>query len=502
MPFGPWRPDQPEYLNDGTPYVRNVLMASSKSYGPFPQLGNFTNSGLTERSQGGAGFVSTSGVVNLFTGDRQNLYALIGASATFSNVSSALNAYSVDPKDMWKFEFFKNQVIATQIGNAPQAFTVGVSSAFANLSAGAPKAKYVAAIKDQFLMLAYTSDGTYGVQPQRYWWSAVGDATNWPTPGSTAAITVQSSFNDILNGQGVITGLVGGLAGADGVIFQEHSVRKIMYSGAPAFFETIPCANVRGCLAPGSIVQVGTMVFYYGEDGFYSFDGTTATPIGGDKVDQFFLKDCQFANLHRMVGAADPLSKNVFWAYPNTYADDGTPNRILVYNWLYGEWTLIEESVEMLTRFVGIGFTLDQLWTVLGFKIDEVPFPFDSNVWIGGRYNIGFFGPDHKLGYTVGSPMEAILRTKQFSLFPGRRTLSRKVRPLVDGGTPTVSMGSTDVLGTALTWGPTQAINSLGFVPGRKSGRYLQAELRIPAGTAWSHCMGLEIDAAEVKGTR
>jgi hypothetical protein len=125
-----------------------------------------------------------------------------------------------------------------------------------------------------------TTDGTFGPQPQRVWWPAIDDPTNWPTPGTSAAAAVQSDYQDLVGDAGWVQGIVGNLGTADGAVFQERAVIRMQYVGPPAIFAFSTAEGVRGTPAPGSLVQVGNLVYYLGEDGFYVFDGSQSMPIG------------------------------------------------------------------------------------------------------------------------------------------------------------------------------------------------------------------------------
>ena len=91
-----------------------------------------------------------------------------------------------------------------------------------DLDAAAPKAKTMAVIKD-FVMVGDTNDGTDGDQPNRVWWPAINDPTNWPTPGSSSAAQVQSDYQN-LPGTGRVQKVAPAIGGADGAVFCERGI--------------------------------------------------------------------------------------------------------------------------------------------------------------------------------------------------------------------------------------------------------------------------------------
>ena len=72
----------------------------------------------------------------------------------------------------------------------------------------------------------------------------------------------------------------------------------------------------------------------------------------------------------------------------------------------------------------------------------------------------------------------------------------RGVRPLSDGGPPSVALGTRSRLTDAVQWGPDVPQNDRGNSPQHASGRYLRARLKMPPGQSWTHLQGIdEIDA-------
>ena len=130
-----------------------------------------------------------------------------------------------------------------------------------------------------------------------------------------------------------VTGLVSNLGGADGAVFFERGVQRMIYQGPPAIFGFYPAEGVRGCNASNSIVQVGPVVYYLGEDGFYVFDGTSSQPIGAQRVDKWFFGNVDQTHIDKVIGAVDAINKIVFWVYPSIGSTDGVCDQVLLYNW-------------------------------------------------------------------------------------------------------------------------------------------------------------------------
>lgn len=492
LPIAEYTPDLPA-IGGGSRTVQNVIPRTPLSYGPFPNMAVFSNA-LAKRCQGSAAYINPDGTIAVFAGDANDLYTLTGSSPSWVNASKSAAAYSTTSDSQWGFALYGTQVIAANLSDAIQTFTLGTSTKFADLAAAAPKAKFAATVKT-WLMVAHTNDGTFGFQPQRVWWAANNDATNWPTPGTAAAAQYQSDFVDLFGEGGFIQGIVGNLGTADGAVFQEHSVWRVVYEGPPGNFGFYPAEGVRGTPAPYSIVQLGNLVYYLGEDGFYVFDGTSSLPIGVNKVDKTFFAQLDQSSFSRVVGVADPINKIVMWAYPGTSSVNGTPNSILIYNWDLKRWSFVTGlTIETLVRVLSFGYTLDQLYTILGYTIDGLPFNLDSRAWTGGRLLLAAFDTNHKLNYFNGANLAPTVDTAEVQPFPGKTASISNTRPLVDGGTPSVAIGYRNRLVDSSTYTTPVAINAIGACPQRANGRYLKGEITLPAASSFTHIQGIEVE--------
>lgn len=488
-----WRPDLPSLGSGYSVNVLNVLPRTANTYGPFPSFMAYATSSLPVRVFGAVAILDSGDNVNTFAGTAGNLYLMTVAGPTFSNVSKSAGAYHVGQDESWSFALFGDNVIATNIGDPIQSFVCETSTKFADLSADAPKARYVAVVKG-WLFAANTFDATDGAVPWRVWWSAYNDPTSWPIPGTSAAAAAQSDFNDIVGQGGWIQGLVGNLGTADAAVFFEHAVWRVVYSGPPTVFTFSPAEGVRGTPAPGSIVQLGALVYYLGEDGFYVFDGTTSIPIGANKVDRTFFADLDPNYVFRMTSAVDPVNKMILWSYAGSGNNQGTPNRIIVYNWFTQTWAIANVEQELIFRSLTFGYSLDGLDTVSS-SLDALPFSLDSRAYTGGALLLSGFDISHTLGYFSGSAMAPTVDTEEVQPFLGQRSFVRNARPLVDGNvTPSIAIGTRTTVESTVTFTNPSAMNSLGWCPIRASGQYARARITLPAAQTFTHIQGVEVD--------
>lgn len=489
LPAAEWLPDMPDYQNPGATNIRNVIPRTPQSYGAVAGLQAFGGA-LPSACKGTATFSDPGGNVTVFAGTLTDLYSYSSSSLTAANISKSAGAYSVPPSDRWKFTQFGQRVIAANYNSPQQSFVLGSSTKFADLAAAAPQARYIAVMKG-FLVAGNTYDGTGGDQPQRVWWSALNDPTNWPTPGTSTAAQYQSDYNDLWGDAGSIQGLVGNLGNADGAVFMERAIWRMVYAGPPSIFYFLPAQGVKGTNAPGSIVQLGSVVYYLGEDGFYAFDGLQSVPIGANKIDKTFFADLDQSHIGNISGTVDPINKVIFWIYPGQNNVNGRPNRLLCYNWQLQRWTVCDIECEAITRALTFGYTLD----TLPGKLDDYSLPLDSRSFTGGNLILAGFDSAHTFGYFNGTTLAATVETSEVQLFPGRLSQINNARPIVDGGSPTVAIATRNRQEDAYAYNAGTTINALGTTPQRANGRYVRAKVTLPAGAGFTHIQGVEIEA-------
>lgn len=490
--FGEFQPDQPDYNNPGSSNIKNVLPVTKDSYGPMPSLGSYSST-LALPCIGSAFMRDKAANVDGFAGTTAKLYRLSGGSTTWADVSLS-GGYTVAGGETWNFAVMDQRVTAWNINTAAQTFLVGTDSLFSNLSASAPQARYATVVKD-FLFVGNTTDSTNGARPQRVWWSALGDGTSWPTPGTVTATQVQSDFQDLLGDGGWVQGLAAGLAGADVAIFQERRIWRGMYVGSPDIFSFQMVDAGRGTPIPGSIVSGSGVAYYISDTGFMAFDGQTAVPIGDQKVDNFFWSDVDQNHLFNVSAAISPTQKMVFWAYPGAGSNGGIPNKIMVYHYTLNRFTIIDLiTLQRLATGMTVGFTLDQL-NPFG-TLETLPYSLDSRVWTGGRLQIGAFNTSNAFGFFDGMNLAATLDTTEAEINDNAITYVNRAWAECDASTAQVAVGYRNRTADPVTFTAAQTINTTTSSIGvRATGRFHRARVTIPSGANWNFAQGVDFDA-------
>ncbi len=478
--FGEFIPDQPALNNAGATVAKNVIPAATgyRCFNDFSPLSGAADSKILGMFAGKA----DDGSVALYAGDAAKLYEMNASDSALTDLSLA-GGYSTSTDNRWRFLQFGETLIATNYNDNVQTGTVASSSAFTNLSGTPPKAKFIAAVRDQ-VMLGYTNDGTDGEKPYRLWWSGINSATSW-TPG-----TGLSDYQDVVDA-GDLTGLIGG---EYAIALFERAIVRLSFVGAPLIYQVDRLTNQRGCSVPGSVASVGSaMVFFLSDDGFWMLRGNELMPIGAEKINRWFLNRFKLASAENMVSAVDPINQNVIWSYASTDSASGENDEILIYNYNLNRWSFGQAGCDALAQLFTVGYTLEQLDNISA-NIDTLPASFDSAVYQGGSF---FFAAakNAKVQTFTGDCLPATIETGEFAVSPGKRALISTVIPYLTGVSPTVtvSVGSRQRQIDDAVFGAAAGLNADGYCPTRSSGAYHRVRMNITG--EWAVAQGVDVDA-------
>ena len=478
IPVGPWEPDTPDLGSGGSGEALNVIPAS-KSYRPFPSFATVAGA-LGGRCQGAVFVRKADGSGVVFAGDATKLYRLSGAS--FSDVSRAVGGPYATPADgAWSFVQFGSNVLAFNGFDAPQVFNIESDTRFAALAGSPPTALY-AGIAGDFVMT-----GNQGGARGRVQWSAINNSGDWVTSQQT-----QASQQDLPDG-GWIQGLIGVEYAA--IIFQEFAIRRASYEGPPLIFRFSKITDNLGATIPGSLAAYRDLIFFCDRSGFFMLQGgAQITPIGEQRVNNEFWSLIDQTNLARVTAAIDPANSLYAIAFPDTSASGGNPNHVFIYNWSVDRWAHVQPgALDMIfSAATQQGFTLEQLDSVSA-TLEGLPFSLDSAIWTGiARRLVGGFDTSHTLGFFSGAPLAATVDTTEAAPGNGRLVRVRSARPLVDGPTPSLRLGTRNRQFDAVSWGAPVGANALGSCPLNTAARYLRGRITMPAAANWTHLMGLD----------
>lgn len=482
IPFGEWLPDQPDHMNQGLITATNVIPAAG-GYRATKDVATMSNS-ASDTLRGIYSAKDNDGNIKLFAGDSGRLYQFNKGTNNLDDISK-VGGYDLTGAERWRFIQFGDYVIAAGgTGEELQSWQLGTSTVWANLSTAAPKADFIAVVRD-FVWTANIDEGS-GRKATRVKWSAFSDATSW------TAGTNQSDYQDLPDA-GQITGLVGG---EYATVLCERAIFRATYTGLPLVFQFDKVESVRGCRLAGSVCNYGHMVFYLADNGFHMFDGQRATPIGHERVDKFFESDFNAAYKNNVSAAVDPLNQVAVWSYPSQSSLTGQPDRLLIYNYTLNRWSLAKVSVDYIAPFFSTGYTVDDLDS-LSATIDGLTIQLDSPSLRGGEFFFGGAVGDKLASFTGASLIPEIV-TGEMNIHVGKHSVVTRVYPYYEGVECSVYTGTRNTMAgnPAPTFTPFSAVGLDGYAVFRADGRYHR--FKFTYDDFFEFAQGFDVEASEV----
>ena len=482
LQIGEYKPDVADYEAQATKNVLNVIPRGD-GYGPFPSLQSFSQA-LGAACRGAFYALKSDGSVVTFAGTATKLYMMSNTDFSWSDVSKGGGTYTaptyLSQSANWQFVQFGNLVFATQANTVLQVFDLSSSSAFADCGGSPPQAAYISVV-GRFLVLSGLLSTPYRIQ-----WSGLNATTTW-TSGVNS-----SDFQDFPDG-----GVVRGVAGGDqsGVIFQDQAIRRMSYlPGSPLIFQIDRIAQDKGLLAPYSIVRAGEYIFFYSGQGFHKIaPGGVPEQIGREKVDRTHLADLDRGNLQLFIGASDPRTSRVYWAYKSANGLTGLFDKILGYDYLLDRFFKVSVSGEYLMGISQSGLTLEAL-DAISSSLDALTLSLDAYA-TAVQPEISAFDSTHKLGFFRGANLEATLETGEQGTDESTIAI-RGFRPITDASSVYGRISHRLTQGGSFTDDTEVSVSSrTGRIdPKMRDTRYARMRLRIPAGTTWTFCAGVVPD--------
>jgi hypothetical protein len=402
------------------------------------------------------------------------------------------SAYNVPPTEMWAFEQSGTKVVAVNINNNPQVADVDAGGNFADLAGSPPRAGHVRQMGD-FLFLSRL-DNSGGFNNRCVIWSGINDITHW-------IIGLQlCDMQEFPDG-----GPVQGVAGAEiGYAIQDRTIRTIQFlPGDTTFiFNFSRVLHDRGSVSKYGFTSIGNVLYFVAEDGFYSLTGQQVTPIGSDKVNEWFINPnnsdvTRRDVVHCIAGVNKP---RVVWVY---HASSASPmyDRQIIFDWSNGRWAKAGVSAQVWGLLASPGLDLDTTGTEFqDVLLDSAALPLDSFAYMGGRPLIGAIDPDGFLATLAGPNLPATLETAELHLMPGMRAFVNEVYPLDDAASDAsgqIQNGTRETLQSgAPFWSPPVPIEpAVGSAFVMTSARLHRFRRFIPYASTWTHAQGVAVNA-------
>ena len=478
--MGEWAPDLPSSTgteNNNLADAKNVF-PNNVGYSPFPSSEIVSPAATEDLTSVYAG--KEGDLVQIFTGGEQKLFIVYSESSpetrralsfdgpvviTDAGRTSSAYAPSEEP---WHFEQFGRKVLACKNNNVLQQWTMGISVNFTDIPT-APTAKCMTIVGDQVVAGNIGS----GDDPNLVMWSDLNAEDRW-TPGPAS----QADSQYIADG-GAIQNITGGEIG---IIFMDEAIYRMSYVGSPLFFQFEKISTI-GCFEGASVIEDNGTSYYLAKDGFYMTDGNTVTPIGTNKVDEWFFANAKVKDLITMSVTVNPIHKLIVW----NFEDKFSKRQNLIYHTESGRWSRCETDATSVGALATLGTTLERLSVLYPDLDKDVPAPLDDRVYIGGRYIFAGTTGKHLISFT-GPCVNPRLET--LDIESGYQSVVTMARPIIDNGSANISVASRQALDDTIEFGavaePYENRNNL-----RSGGRYHRVRVE-PVGN-WTTAVGTDL---------
>ena len=519
VPFAEWRPDIALLDSQFAADVENVFPGAN-SYKPFPGLQPFTAVSEAVAFQADAFQNNAFQVEPVALGPWCGLYSARSADGTWKiyggtrtklymrNLTDWVDIsrtsggdYDVAEGDLWMFEQFGGHLIAVNANDDPQIIDIDGGTNFAAMNGSPPRATNVKTIGD-FLILSGLADGdailgTAATTTNRMIiWSSVNDinsATSWTIGENLCDL---QEFPD----GGPVQSILGGEIG---YVVQERAIRTMQFlPGDTNFiFNFSRVLHDRGCVSKYGATAIGNVLYFVSEDGFYVIAGQQVTPIGHDKVNDWWLANSD-VNRRNVVHAIATINKPiVVWAY-HAFSASPMYDKVLIFDWSSARWAKATESAQVWSLLASEDLDLDTTGSEIGdVLLDSAALPLDSFAYVGGRPLIGAINEDGLLSVLTGPNLPATMETAERHLVPGMRAMVTETYPLDDATADvvgTVAAATRERLQGGLpVWLPPVEVETVGTAFVFASGRLHRFRRSIPAGSVWTHAQGLLVEAQQ-----
>lgn len=471
--FSEWLPTRPTYKNPGCLVANNCIPAEG-GYKPLQGI-----------NLGAESFEGTCmGAALFFKGDTP---FIVGGTADslFTREGSTTDettGYNAVPSDeFWDFCQFGTMIFATSSTNAPQYLANYTAATTWGAVGGSPPTARFCGRVGEFLMLGNLSTGAH-----QFAWSAFNNPTGaWAASRLTQAGTANAPLE-----YGAVQRVVGGRYG---LLFQERAINRLDYVGPPVVWRRSEIEVGRGTTAPASVVTVGYLTFFLAQDGFYVTNGSQVTPIGSDKVNQWFFDNVNQARLSLTHAAVDWVNECVFWAFQTGSVFD----RVIIYSWAQNRWSSGTLTVEWLVGSRRDGVSLEDLDALFPGGLEDVTPSLDDDSWTAGaRIMAAFVGVAGDTTYARldGETLAAEWETGAYQPLAGRRVFVTECHPIFDADDWTMQFAAVSADNErAVTVGAYSSPGVAGFCPVRADGRLIRVAARTLAGALWEKAQGVQV---------
>ena len=494
LPLTAWRPDNSAFRAGALQIARGCIK-KAQGFKPAPTLVNVTDTVLPNFAGADAlvtaDDTSADKSFRTYAGNKSAIYEASGTPLVWNDVSK-VGGYAVPAEDRWRFAQFDGDLFATNLIDPVQFVNVGAGGLFADTGApNIPKAKYIAAVGNDYLMLGFIDDPIEGIKSNRGQWGPFRDPFgDWADIGTNADRTNIVNLSEIRGVEG----------GEWATFLLERGVVQLTPSpGALEAFQVDEISTEVGCSFPASVITVGHRTMWLDRAGWLMFDGSRVTPIGAQWVDEWTKGELRSGQEFRIQPGYDPDEKVVRWLFTGEGSQGDVPNRCLILRPELGQqgWSYQDVDAYVLGTFVSPGTNLDaDPYPTL----DAPRPPLDDPFWQAGSPVAGAIDDQGRAATFKGPADDAVFTWPEGMVSDAADLVTLDAAlPITRGGSPSVQISTRDQLNQDLVFGPDVAPQPNGEIPLRVDARYQTITMKQTG--EWEDATALQL-AGHTTGTR
>ena len=219
-------------------------------------------------------------------------------------------------------------------------------------------------------------------------------------------------------------------------VYMTRSIYLISFIGAPLWFSAHRIHEGDGAMSIHSVAQVDKNVHaVLGNNDIFLLSGNQVQPIGAG-VRRRVIDAIDLSKRHLITHSVGRSKKVVMWAYPST-SGDGTPDKIVIYNYEENRFSEIAYNVHCIASLLSPSITINAMDSYFA-TIDDVNESFDSSFWKGeGRLNGVITDTNKKVASFTGTASAATIETGEVDMEDVHQI--RRLRPIIQKAAGTVT---------------------------------------------------------------
>lgn len=279
-------------------------------------------------------YIRRDGTTNLVAGTTDRLYRLNGTS--WQERKDLTTTRSVG--DKWFFAEANNELYATNGVDPVQVVADITSTNFSDVSwdtsssgRDLQSAKVILPFNSRMLFFN-VNDTTDGAVPNRFMWT---DVLDYDRISNSNFAAITRSEAPILAARELNRTFI--------AVYTADAVTLVQDRGDPLFF--VPVLS-QGFGILGSKAHAGFPQgnFFVGNSGFYLLLNGGIRPLGDNAITETFFDELDPEKQEHVYCYTDWRNREVVTLYPSTSASSTQPDRAVVYNWAFDNWTIWDYS--------------------------------------------------------------------------------------------------------------------------------------------------------------